>query len=298
MKWLDGDNLDMKVGLALGGGGVRGLAHVLALETLDACGIRPAIISGTSMGAIVGAMYASGFTGKEMHELIERRIIMQRDGLKEVYRKKRELLKWLSIVRPSWGTSGLLKADGMLHFLMEEIQVERFEELEIPLRVVAADFYKGTPVVFHEGELMPAIQASMSIPGVFVPVKVNDRILVDGGIVNNLPYDLLMDECDVTIAIDVNPPRDDEDDHQPSLIDVTLGIFDILVDRITSSMIEKRPPTIYVRPNLGGTRILDFDKVELVLEQAAPAMEELKEKLAQVSGEIMGELGDTANYGA
>lgn len=272
----------MKVGVALGGGGVRGLAHVLALETMDACGITPTALAGTSMGSIVGALYASGQSGKEIREGIEQHIITRGDRFKDIYRKKGDLIKWLKVVRPAWGLSGLLKADGFLHYLLEEIRVDTFEELKIPFHVMAADFYRGEPVVFNTGELLPAIRASMSIPGIFVPVEHNGKILVDGGVVNNLPYDLLLDECDITIAIDVAATREVGETKPPNLIDATLGMFDILVDRVTENMMKERPPTIYFRPKLVGIRTLDFEKIKTVFEQAQPAMEELKTKLEQV----------------
>ncbi len=272
----------MQIGLALGGGGVRGLAHICALETLDSCGVKPVAITGTSMGAIVGSWYAAGHSGALIREEVEQHIISRKDGLKEVYQKKKDLIKWLNAVRPAWGGAGLLEAEAVLNVLWDQMQVETFEELEIPLQVVAADFYRGEPFVFKTGPLMPAVQASMSIPGIFAPVEHEGRVLVDGGVVNNLPYDLLMEECDVVIAIDVNPPRDVDSTKLPSLMDITLGIFDVLVDRVTAAMIEKQPPTIYIRPSLAGTRILDFDRVEDVMEAAQPAMEELKEKLEQV----------------
>jgi NTE family protein len=249
----------MKVGVALGGGGVRGLAHVLALETMDTCGITPTAMAGTSMGSIVGALYASGQSGKEIREGIEQHIITRGDRFKDIYRKKGDLIKWLKIVRPAWGSSGLLKADGFLHYLLEEIRVDTFED-----------------------ELLPAIRASMSIPGIFVPVEHNGKILVDGGVVNNLPYELLLDECDVTIAIDVAATREVGETKPPNLIDATLGMFDILVDRVTENMMKERPPTIYFRPKLVGIRTLDFEKIKTVFEQAQPAMEELKTKLEQV----------------
>jgi NTE family protein len=272
----------VKVGVALGGGGVRGFAHVLALETIDACGLIPTALAGTSTGAIIGALYASGRSGKEIREVVEQHIITRSYGLKAIYRKKGNLLKWLSAVRPAWKGRGLLKADGFLQYLIEEIGISTFEELKIPLHVTATDFYRGEPVVFNTGELLPALRASMSIPGIFVPVEHNGKILVDGGVVNNLPYDLLVDKCDVTIAIDVAPTREVEEAKPPNIIDATLGMFDIMVDRVTECRIKERPPTIYVRPKLVGIRTLDFEKMEFVLEQAQPAMEEFKTKLEQV----------------
>ena len=281
---MEKENSAMKVGVALGGGGARGLAHVLALETLDACGIRPTVMAGTSMGAIVGALYASGQTGKQIRENILSHVITRADRIQDIYDKRDNLFKWLGAVHLSASNSGLLNADGFLHYLLAGIPCETFEALEIPLHVVATDFYRGEAVVFNTGPLFPAIKASMSIPGIFVPVKHEGKVLVDGGVVNNLPYSFLLDKCDVTIAIDVAPTRIATETKLPSLVDATLGMFDILVDQVTSSMLTMQPPTIYIRPQLIGIRTLDFEQVEAVFEQAQPAMVELNEKLAATVG--------------
>jgi NTE family protein len=272
----------MKVGVALGGGGVRGIAHILALEVIDACGITPAVISGTSMGSIIGALYASGKSGREIRELINRHTITSDDKLKDIYRKKSDLIKWIKVISPSWSRSGLLKADVFLQYLLESISVETFEELKIPFDVVATDFNRGTPAIFNTGDLMPAIMASMSIPGVFVPVEHNGKVLVDGGVVNNLPYDLLQDRCDITIAIDVPSTREEYETKPPNIIDATIGMFDILIEQVTKLMLEHNPPTIYIRPKLVGIRTLDFDKIKMVFEQSQPAMDELKIKIEQI----------------
>jgi len=271
----------MKVGVALGGGGVRGFAHVLALQTIDACGIVPEALAGTSMGAIIGALYASGRKGTEIRAFVENHVVEEDDKLEDLFKKRDRLIKWLSALKPAWDGSGLLKADGFLHYLLDEIHAERFEDLEIPLRVVATDFHRGEPVVFDSGELLPAILASMSIPGIYVPVEHEGRVLVDGGLVDNLPYDLL-DDCDVTVAVDVAPTRDPDETEPPNMIDATIGMFDIFVDRAVERMRQERPPTIYLRPRLTGIRTLDFEKAETVFEQARPTMEELREALERM----------------
>lgn len=269
----------MKIGIALGGGGVRGMAHVLALEAIDALGITPVAVAGTSMGAVIGALYASGLSGSQIRALIEGHTITPRDRFTDVFRKRGELVQWMLFVRPQWSRGGLLKADRFLDYLHAQLAVARFEELRIPLQVVATDFHHATPVVFDKGELRPAVQASMSIPGVFASVDHGGRVLVDGGLVNNLPYDLLIDKCDVTIAIDVTPSTTREGSKPPSTLDAILASFDILINRATESMLAERPPTIYVKPDLHGIRTLDFGKIQEVLELSIPAMESLAAQL-------------------
>ncbi|MGS2722872.1 patatin-like phospholipase family protein [Porticoccus sp. GXU_MW_L64] len=269
-----------KIGIALGGGGVRGLAHILALETLDECGIKPAAIAGTSMGAIVGALYASGLSGTDIHAGINRHIIRKGDDLKNILAKKSDLLKWLKLATPTLRRGGFLSADNALQYLLELIEVRTFEELKTPLRVVATDFWSGDTVTFDSGELLPALKASMAIPGVFPPVEIDRRVLVDGGIANNLPYDLLPPECDQTIAVDVAPTRvPQKKEAVPGLLDAVLGTFDILLENADRQRLKTTPPTIYLKPEITGVRTLDFDMIEEVFEQATPAMSGFHQRL-------------------
>ena len=274
----------MKVGIALGGGGVRGLAHILALQTIDDLGIKPSAVAGTSMGSIIGALYASGRSGREIHELLDGFIIKKGEGIRDIYRKKASLIKWLKAFRPVMGKAGMIEADGLMQYLLDDIRVEKIEELKIPFKAVATDYYRREPVVFSEGSLLTAIRASMSIPGVFVPVEHEGRVLVDGGLTNQVPYDLLTDDCDVTIAIDVGPTWDSEETQPPSALDATLGMFDLVVDKVVEARMKECAPTIYFRPRLHGIRVLDFDKIEDVFDQAQPAMDDLKRQLEGLSG--------------
>ncbi len=269
----------MKVGIALGGGGVRGLAHVLALEVIESCGITPHMIAGTSMGAIIGALYASGQSGETIRKGIEQHIVLSQDDMRAIKGKRRDLLKWLSFARPSWSKSGMIHPRKFLDSLMKDIQVETFEELAIPLQIVATDFHSGEAHVFSEGKLLPAIQSSMAIPGVFIPVEHEGRILVDGGLVDNVPYQFLKRDCDFTIAIDVAPTRDPDSKNVPNLLNASLGMFDILVDEVTKLRLKQNPPDIYIRPVIEDIRIFDFDKIELLFKQVEPSMDLLRTHL-------------------
>jgi len=268
------------VGIALGGGGVRGFAHAPALEAIEDAGIRPAAIAGTSIGAIIGALYASGKSGREIREFLDRYFVSREDPWSDLYRKRSDLLKWFGAIRPSWDNSGLLSADRFLDYLLPDFRDARFEDLEIPLQVVATDFYRGEPVVFRSGDLMPALRASMSIPGIFVPVQQGDRILVDGGVVNNLPYDLLADDCDSTFALEIRPLRESQGDEIPNLVDLTLGAFDLMLERMTAEKLSRSPPTVHVTFEFHGIRTLDFGKVDRVWEQSRGGIEDLRGKLA------------------
>ena len=271
-----------RFGVALGGGGARGLAHILALETIDASGIIPSAIAGTSIGAIVGVLYASGMSGAQIRNGFIKHTIGKNDHLKDIFSKRKDIFKWLQIISPEVKRGGLLSANGFFKYLLDEIRVETFEELKLPLQIVTTDFWSGQEVIFNTGELLPAIKASMAIPGVFAPVAFEGRVLVDGGLVNNVPYDILPACCDCTIAIDVAPIRKPGKNRVPSLLDSVLGMFDMLIERNVAAKLAGSPPTIHIRPGFSNIRVLDFNKHEEVFRQSAAAMEKLRAELQRV----------------
>ncbi|MBW1859415.1 MAG: patatin-like phospholipase family protein [Deltaproteobacteria bacterium] len=270
----------MKIGLALGGGGVRGMAHIAVLEALDELGLRPNIIAGTSMGAIVGALYASGMDGRAIRQLVQRHIILKDDKLRDLFDKKGNLLKWVQAFSIEFSRGGLISSDRFLHYLLNEIQKTTFEDLEIPLLVIATDYWTAEEVVFEKGDLLPAIQASMAVPGVFAPVSIDERVLVDGGVVNLVPYDHLLERTDLTIAIDVGRIRTIGEEPIPSALESVLGTFDIMQTAALTDKMRHRKPDIYVRMEIHDVRMLDFGKVEEVFQQAKPSVEALRKELA------------------
>jgi NTE family protein len=267
-----------KVGIALGGGGVRGLAHLLALETLDECGVKPSVIAGTSMGAIVGVLYASGKSPADIRQSIEKHMLAGKNRFKEALARKSELLQWLKMVKLERGRGGLLQADAFLHFLLKEIHVFSFEELRIPCRVIATDFWTGHEVVFESGPLLPALKASIAVPGVFAPVVLGRQTLVDGGLSNTLPYDRLTG-CDFCIAIDAIVSRQPKGNATPGILESVLGMYDILMENNTALKIALSPPSLYIRPEIHDVPLLDFSRIADVLQQSRPAMEFLKAEI-------------------
>lgn len=196
----------MRLGLALGGGGARGLAHVLMLEVFDELGIKPDCIAGTSMGAVLGSLYASGLSASEIHSNIHELAVSGR--LRDAMPRRDGAVRWLDLVRFDWESGGVLSVDRFLSHLAERLEARTFEQLQIPLKIVAADFWQREEVLLTSGDLIPAIQASMALPGVFRPVEAGGRMLVDGGTVNPVPFDLLQEECDVVVAVNVVGRRD------------------------------------------------------------------------------------------
>jgi len=270
---------DMKMGLALGGGGVRGLAHISVLETLDDLGIKPSIIAGTSMGAIIGALYASGMSGKEIRERISRILILKDDTWHDIVAKKNDLLKLVKAYSAEIPRGGLINTQGFFEYLFSEIKKRTFEELEIPLLVIAANYWTAEEVVFEKDDLLPALQASMAVPGVFAPVSIADKVLVDGGVVNLVPYDHLLERSDLTIAVDVSKVRNPGKNEIPSALESVLGAFNIMQASALAEKMKIKKPDIYIQMEIQGIRMLDFGKTEEVFLQATPAIALLKKQL-------------------
>jgi NTE family protein len=269
-----------KVSLALGGGGARGLAHLKVLEFLDQENIPISRISGTSIGAIVGALYASGKSAKVIQDDLHRHMVLKEDRKRDVLKKVPDLLIWLKMFQFDFKGTGMVRAEKFLEFLLSDLEVQTFEDLKIPLTIIATDFWTGEEVVMDSGPLMPAVMASMAIPGVFPPVKHQGRVLVDGGLVNNVPYNHLLNGEDISIAIDVAPDRSQEDQKVPKMLDATLGMFDILIDKLVQVQRKESQPDIYLRPEIRGVRVLEFDKIDSVYEQAEAMIPELKRQLS------------------
>jgi NTE family protein len=272
-----------RIGLALGGGGAKGLAHILMLEVLDELNIRPHRIAGTSIGAVIGALYASGMTGQELRDLIDRLTVAEGESwLSALF--EQDVGRWWDWIELQLGRGGLLDTTAFALFLQETLGVTRFKDLQIPLKVVAADFWSREQVIFEKGELLPAIQASMAIPGLFSPVQYRGKVLVDGGLVNPVPYDLLFDDCDVVVAIDVLGDRTPATANDgPSYFETTFNTYQILQTSILQEKMKNRPPHIYIRPELENIRVLDFNRVNEIYAQAKPARNKLRRSLRRYS---------------
>lgn len=176
---------DLKIGLALSGGGARGIVHLGVLKGLLEYNLKPQVLSGVSAGAIVGSFYASGY---------------QPDEIMEIIRKEQVLF----LIKPAVSLSGLLDISRTQRFF-EKYLPPKFSNLSHPLTVNATDILNGEAVYFSSGELIPAIQASCAIPLIFKPIYQDGRLLVDGGIIQNLPAEPLVGKCDYLISVSSNP---------------------------------------------------------------------------------------------
>jgi NTE family protein len=272
-----------RVGLALGSGGAKGLAHIPMLEALDELGIRPHRIAGTSIGAVVGALYAGGLSGTQIRALVEQFLVSQSEAERKLFPLPRSL-RWLDFIDPALGSGGLLDSSDFITFLGENIRARRFRELVIPLKVVTADLWTGAEVVLDSGPLLPAVQASMAVPGVFPPVERDGLKLVDGGLANPLPFDLLREECDLVIAIDVSGDHRPEDGEELSSMGVVFHSFQIMSHNILAEKLRYRQPDIYIRPELMNIRMLEFYKAREIFDGTLPAKQQLSRALRNVRG--------------
>jgi NTE family protein len=250
------------------------------LQILDEMDVNVVAISGTSIGAIVGSLYASGRSAAQVREAIDAILATPR-SLDEAMAAKR-LFGWVQLLGVDLGRSYLIQADGFMEELGHALGVDTFEDLTIPLHTVAADFWNRQEVVFNSGPLMPAISASFCLPGVFKPVVIDGRALVDGGCVNPVPFDLIRPHCDILIAVDVLGKREPQGDLIPNYTDALFNVFQIAEKTIAVEKLKSHAPDIYLEPEITGVKVLEFQKAEQIYEQTKPECERLKSELAKL----------------
>ena len=175
-----------RIGIAMSGGGIKGLAHAGALKALEEYGVKPDIISGVSAGSIVGALYADGYSPDEIAEIFY----------------DINFRKMTKLHRPD---GGIFKTDPFEKYLKTKLHAKTFEELKIPLRIVATNLDKGQSVVFSKGNLVDVIMASSSMPVIFSPRKIEGENYVDGGVFKNFPVTTIRNDCEKIIGINVSP---------------------------------------------------------------------------------------------
>ncbi|MFL0803313.1 MAG: patatin-like phospholipase family protein [Agarilytica sp.] len=263
-------------GLALGGGGVKGLAHIALLKKLDEIGAKPEAISGTSMGAIIGALYAHGLSGTDIEERVRAHLFSRKESIKETYRRRKHLVKWLKVFKFDKERGGFITADGLFEHLFSELLDCDFSELEIPFTAVAADFNTAEEVTLNRGQVLPAVQASMAVPGVFSPVILNNRLLVDGGVVNNVPCSHIAQPERLTIASDVISLSEVK---KPKATEVVSGAFSIMMRAATEQRFSQHPPDFVFRPDTKKIDAFDFHKIAKVLERGDAAIERTSPQL-------------------
>jgi NTE family protein len=255
-----------KIGLALGGGAARGFAHIGVIKALEAQGIFPDVVVGTSAGSLVGALYAAGHNGFALHKMA---LEMDEAAISD----------WLV---PFFATStGVLKGEALQNYVNRAVNETPLEKLKIPFGAVATDLANGSSILFRRGNVGIAVRASSAVPGLFQPVRIGAQSYVDGGLVSPVPVRFAQEMgADFVIAVNISA----QPDAQPSssTLDVLLQTFAIMGQSI--NRYELQQADIVIQPKLGAMKGNDFparNNAILAGEQAAAAaMSEIKRKLA------------------
>ncbi|MFI5350217.1 MAG: patatin-like phospholipase RssA [Elusimicrobiota bacterium] len=291
-----------RVGLALGSGSARGWAHIGVIRALEDAGVRPNIVCGTSIGALVGAAYAAG----ELDRLEEWALQM----------RMTEVVRFMD-VSPG---GGLVKGERLMEFFRRHFADRPIEELKVPFAAVATSLGTGAEIWLRRGSTLEAVRASISVPGLFAPVRWDGALLVDGGLVNPVPVSLARAMgADIVIAVDVGsdvlgrhlraapetpasavptwmrqlkenlralaPEKPAREPAMPSTVDVLCACLDIAQVRITRSRMAGEPPELVVAPRLARLRLLDFHRAKEAIEEGRRAVERVAHNLAYLHDE-------------
>jgi len=247
-----------KIGLALGGGAVLGAAHIGVLKAMDELNIPVHFISGTSIGAFISAFYGFGKSWEEIESLTKD-------------------LNWLDLTGLSIPKLGLLSNKKLGDVIKKSLGDVNIEDAQIPVAMVATDITSGEKVVFFKGDVETAVMASSCIPGIFIPVEIDGRLLVDGGIVENVPVSPLKEMgADFIISVDLNaehPYRKPE-----NIVEVMLRSFDFTLKAATELQTEK--VDIQIKPDLSEFNMMDISQAD---ELIGAGYDEAKEALKKIS---------------
>ncbi|MCG6975691.1 MAG: patatin-like phospholipase RssA [Acidiferrobacterales bacterium] len=283
----------LKVGLALGSGSARGWSHIGVIRELLKLGIKPDIVCGTSIGALVGGAYASG----------------NLDMLEEWVRgmDRMDVVRYLDVTR--LGSGGAIKGERLFAYLESQVGKPVIEDLEIPFAAVATKLASGQELWFQEGPLLEAIRASISLPGLFTPIQIDDEWIIDGGLVNPVPVSLCRAMgANIVIAVNLNgdllnrhftddeeaeespelaslPPLErmaeelklrtnaflselfDSEDDTPGIFDVLAASISIMQDRITRSRMAGEFPDVMLAPRLAQIGLMEYHRADEAIEE-------------------------------
>jgi NTE family protein len=287
-----------KIGLALGGGGAKGGAHVGVIKVLEELSIPVDYIAGTSIGAIVGGLYASGMTCDELAQALANidweEALQDRPPRRDLdFRRKEDDARYLFDLQMGIGKGGLKWPAGIisgqnLFFLLQSLtlsvaNVDDFDSLPIPFRAVATNVNTGEMTVLDRGYLASALRASMAIPGVFAPVEIDGKLLVDGGLVNNLPVDVAFDMgADIVIAIDLGAPLA-EREVGASVVQIYQQTMRMLTRPNVKSRLEMAD--LVISPGVSGYGTMSFDQIVEIMEKGEQVARERSADLARYSVE-------------
>ncbi|MFW5850281.1 MAG: patatin-like phospholipase family protein [Spirochaetota bacterium] len=242
------------LGLALGGGAARGLAHLGVLKALDEAGLRADYVCGTSAGSIVAALYAGGYSWEEIAEVTR-------------------ALDWGDFIQPVFPKLGLVRAERLERRLEDLLGDRRIEDLGIPFRAVTVDLVSAGQYVIDSGPVARAVRASCSIPGIFEPVELDGRVLVDGGVLNDVPADVCLEMgADYVIAVDLN--SDIVQNRKPeNLFNVIMFSFAVMVrgNRMSPTRQNTRNVKL-IAPNLSDFNYHNLKRIDELMQRGEDAM--------------------------
>jgi NTE family protein len=288
-----------KVCLVLSGGGARGAAHVGVLQVLEELHVPIDCVTGTSMGSIVGAAYASGTPLDEMERTLaslstrllfkdlppreERAVRLKRDDATNLAAIEIGIHDDGEVLLPKGLVSGV-QLESVLRRLSKVRGFQHFDELPIPFRAVATDLVSGKPVVLSQGELAGAMRASMSVPGAIEPVRLEGRLLVDGGLTDNLPVDVARSMgAEIVIAVNLGTPLL-KAEALTTILSVTDQMVNILTEQnVQASLASLKPTDILVLPQLGDFSAADFDHLPDTVPLGAAAARAVADRLAALA---------------
>ena len=287
------------VGLVLSGGGARGGAHVGVIRVLEDLNVPVDYIAGTSMGAVVGGLYAAGLNADELEEVVRTADwnVLLRDRpprSQRSFRRKSDDLSFLVDFDLGIDRSGLLLPGGLVQgqnldlalrrLTLPVATVEDFDALPIPFRSVATDIGSGEMVVFDSGDLVVAMHASMAVPGIFKPERVDGRLLADGGISSNLPIQIMRDMgADIIIAVDLGLPLQPQE-KLGSALAVTSQMLTILINNQAEEQLRfLGEDDVHIKPDLGALGSQEFHRLAEAMEAGRIAATGHAESLARFS---------------
>jgi NTE family protein len=263
--------------LALGAGGARGLAHIAVFEALDELGLKPVAIAGSSIGALAGAAYAAGMTGKALRHYV----LSLAHNPTEVWRRVMDARagKIGDLFGGNFSAAVRLDPEKVCEQFLPDTVPGEFGELGIPLTVIASDLHARREVVHTTGPLRPALAASIALPAIMQPVVIDGHVLIDGGATNPLPFDLLRSRADVVVAVEISGPPDHTRAGIPNTIDAMYATVLVMTNAIISEKLKHERPDLLLLPHVGQFRTLDFFQASAILRIAEPIKAELKHKL-------------------
>jgi NTE family protein len=267
----------MKIGLALGGGGARGLAHIPMLEAFDELGLKPTKIAGCSMGALVGAGYAAGMTAKDIRLQAEKILSKRMDAMRYVFGTRKSKLS--EILSLKGVLSMHLHGEKLVDLALPDFLVQNIEETLIPFLVITTDFERMEEHVITHGNIVQAVAASIAIPGVIVAPRIDGRLHVDGGVTNPVPFDHVRDGMDIVVAIDVTGKPQLSERLHPSNMELGIGSMLIMFNQLAELRRAASPPDIYIKPDVDRFGSGDFFKVREIFDVCEASKDRLKRAL-------------------